>query len=170
MQRLLRLLHLGFALIAGVALVAMLFVTVADIVLRGVGTPLAGAYEVIGWFAAISVAGALGYTQAHKGHVAIDLLIVRLPERVRRAIDALMLLAAAALFAVAAWHLALYAYDLHLTGSMSQTLRAPVYPWVYLTAAGVGVLALVLVHDFLEALAALLRAPRASAPPARELP
>lgn len=168
MYRLLRLLHLGFAAVAGIALVAMLFVTVTDIVLRGFGAPLPGAYEIVGWLAAISVAAALGHTQAHRGHVAIDLLIARFPERARLAIEAITSLVAALLFAVATWQLFVYAYDLQLTGSMSQTLRAPVYPWVYLAAAGVAVLSLVLARDFVRDVAALRRGRRGAAPRAAE--
>lgn len=165
MTRLVRLLHGGFAVIGGVALVAMLFVTVLDIVLRAFGAPLPGTYEIIGWLGAGAMASALGYTQAHKGHVAIELLILRLPERARLATKSVTSFVAALLFAIAAWQLFVYARELQLTGSMSETLHVPVYPWVYLTAAGVGVLALMLVCEFATATVALARGRRLEPPP-----
>lgn len=155
MTRLLRLLHLGFAVTGGVALVLMLLVAVLDIVLRTLGAPLPGAFEIIGWLAAASMASALAYTQAHKGHISIRLVLARFPRRARLAMEAATALLAALLFGVAAWQLFLYAYDLQATGSLSETLRAPVYPWVYLVAAGVAALALTLVKDAVAALAAL---------------
>ena len=60
------------AAVAGIALIVMMFFTVADMVLRGIGRPLAGSYEVIGWLSATAVALALGYAQRHQGHVGRD--------------------------------------------------------------------------------------------------
>src|SRR5690606_40156707 len=72
---------------AGLALIAMMLFTVADMALRALGRPVAGSYEIIGWLSAAAMALALGYTQVHRGHVAIDLLATRLRGRTRAAIE-----------------------------------------------------------------------------------
>ncbi len=65
----------GLAFMASCCLLVMVFLTVGEMVLRVFGTPMSGIVEVIGWLAATITASALGYTQIHKGHVAINLLI-----------------------------------------------------------------------------------------------
>lgn len=142
----------GLAAIAGLSLIAMMLLTVADMILRGVGRPLAGSYEMIGWLSATSMALALGYAQLHKGHVAIDLVVVQLPRRVRAAVESLVGLASLLLFVAVAWYVGQYGVVLHESGSLSETLKAIVYPWVYIVAVGCAGLALALFVDFLRAL------------------
>jgi hypothetical protein len=74
-------LNRGLAIIAGISLVAMVTVTVGEMVLRMFARPMAGTVETIGWLAAVTTAFALGYTQVHQGHVSIDLFIRRLGSR-----------------------------------------------------------------------------------------
>ncbi|HLS56311.1 MAG TPA: TRAP transporter small permease subunit [Zeimonas sp.] len=140
---------------AGLALIAMMLFTVADMALRALGRPVAGSYEIIGWLSAAAMALALGYTQVHRGHVAIDLLTTRLRGRTRAAIELATCLLAFALFAAVAWFLARYGRVLQETGSLSETLKAIVYPWVYVVAAGAAGLALALLADLLQSVARL---------------
>ncbi len=147
------LLNRALAAVAGIALIAMMLFTVADMVLRGLGRPIAGSYEVIGWLSATAMALALGYAQLHKGHIAIDLVVERLGPRSRAAVDAVMALASLLLFVAVAWYVGSYGVVLHESGSLSETLKAIVYPWVYVVAIGCGGLAVALLVDFLRAIA-----------------
>lgn len=154
------------AWIAGLALIAMMMFTVADMVLRGFGHPVAGSYEVIGWLSAASMALALGYTQLHRGHVAIDLVVERLPGRGRASVDVATSLMSLLLFTAVAWYVARYGVVLHETGSLSETLKAIVYPWVYVVAIGCAGLALALLVDFLRAVGRLVSGRPTDAPSA----
>ena len=158
-----RLVNRALALLAGLALAAMMVFAVADMVLRGMGRTIAGSYEIIGWLSAAAMALALGSVQQHRGHVAIDLLITRLRPGWRAAIELAMSLCALLLFAVLTWYLAAYGRTLQETGSLSETLRAIVYPWVYVVAAGAGGLALALLVDFCRAAAHCAQALRRTA-------
>lgn len=159
LERVVALFNLALAVVAGVGLVVMMIATVGDMVLRSFGHPLAGGYEVIGWLAAVCTALALGYTQHHQGHVSIDLLVVRLSERPRAFIQAFVDLLATGLFGVAAWRVFKYAGTLREAGSLSETLRVIVYPWVYVVALGCAGLALALLTDFRKSLHRALRGP-----------
>lgn len=140
----------GLAWAAGLTLAAMMLFSVADMVLRGMGYAVAGSYEVIGWLSAAAMALALGTVQRHRGHVAMELLLVKLGQRGRAIVEALMYLMSLLLFAAVAWYVARYARVLHETGSLSETLRVIVHPWVYLVAAGCVGLSLALLVDFLR--------------------
>jgi TRAP-type C4-dicarboxylate transport system permease small subunit len=152
----------GLAWAAALILGAMMLFSVADMVLRSMGRTVAGSYEVIGWLSAAAMAMALGTVQRHRGHVAMDLFVVKLSRRSRAVVEALMALLSLLLFATAAWYVARYGRVLHETGSLSETLRVVVYPWVYLVAAGCAGLTLALLVDFLRCASALLALPRAS--------
>lgn len=150
----------GLAWAAAFILATMMLFSVADMVMRGFGVTVAGSYEVIGWLSAAAMALALGTVQRHKGHVAMELVVVKLGRRSRAITEALMALVSLALFAVVAFYVARYGRVLHETGSLSETLRVIVYPWVYVVALGCAGLTLALLVDFLRSLAALLAALR----------
>lgn len=149
------LLNRGLAVLAGGALVAMMLVTVAEMVLRLFGRPMAGTVEAIGWLAAATSALALGYTQLHRGHVAIDVVFRRFAPRLRRATESLTLLVGAALFALVSRQVLRHAEVLRATGSLSETMKVIVYPWVYVVAAGCAGLTLALFTDFVKSLPGL---------------
>jgi hypothetical protein len=89
----------GLAWAAAALLAAMMLFSVADMVMRGMGRTIAGSYEVIGWMSAAAMALALGTVQRHKGHVAMELFVVRLGSRNRALVEAAMALLSLALFA-----------------------------------------------------------------------
>ncbi len=141
----------ALAFAAGVALAAMMLFSVTDMVLRSVGHTVAGSYEVIGWLSACAMALALGSVQQHRGHVSMDLMVVRFGPRLRAAVELLSSLLSLLLFTTVAWFVTVYGQVLQESGSLSETLRAIVYPWVYVVALGSAGLALALLIDFLRA-------------------
>lgn len=148
----------GLAWAAAALLGAMMLFSVTDMVMRGFGVTVAGSYEVIGWLSAAAMALALGTVQRHKGHVAMELMVVKLGRRSRALTEALMALISLALFAIVAFYVMRYGRVLHETGSLSETLRVIVYPWVYVVGLGCAGLTLALLVDFLRSIAALLAA------------
>ena len=150
----------GLAWAAAAMLGAMMLFSVADMVMRGFGVTVAGSYEVIGWLSAVAMALALGTVQRHKGHVAMELVVVKMGRRSRALTEALMALVSLALFAVVAFYVARYGRVLHETGSLSETLRIIVYPWVYVVGLGCAGLTLALLVDFLRSVVALMAALR----------
>lgn len=150
----------GLAWTAAALLGAMMLFSVADMVMRGFGITVAGSYEVIGWLSAAAMALALGTVQRHKGHVAMELVVIKLGRRRRALVEALMALISLALFAVVAFYVVRYGRVLHETGSLSETLRVIVYPWVYVVGLGCAGLTLALLVDCLRSIATLLAALR----------
>jgi len=151
-----RILNEGLAWAAAALLGAMMLFSVTDMVMRGFGVTVAGSYEVIGWLSAAAMALALGTVQRHKGHVAMELVVVKLGRRNRAVVETLMALISLAVFAVVAFYVMRYGRVLHETGSLSETLRVIVYPWVYVVGLGCTGLTLALLVDFLRSVAALL--------------
>lgn len=150
LDRSITILNKGLAFAAGFSLVAMMLVTVAEMVLRMFGKPMVGTVETIGWLAALTTAFALGYTQIHRGHVSISLFTERLKPHVRDVVNMVVYLISFLLFVIVTWQVFHHAGVLKQTGSLSETMRVIVYPWVYLVSLGCAGLTFVLFMDFIK--------------------
>ena len=121
--------------VAGASLMVMVLVTSAEVVLRVLRLSLTGAYDIVKIAAAVTIAAALPYTTAIKGHVAIEYFFHKLGRRGRMAVDALMRLGGMALFGLLAWGCVDYGNSLRAKGEVSMTLQLPIF-WVPYVLAG----------------------------------
>lgn len=135
---------------AGFFLVAMIFMTGANILIRIFWMPIRGTYELMGYFGAIVTAFALGYTQVGRGHIAVDILVLRFSQKTQKILNVINYLVCMIFFAIVAWRIALYATTLWKTGEITETLRIIYYPFTYGVSLGCFVLALVLFVDLLK--------------------
>ncbi len=134
----------GFlGLIAAAGLVVMVLVTSLDVGLRVFHRSLTGAYDLVKIACALTVAAALPYTTAIKGHVAIEYFFHKLGPRGRVAVDVLMRLLGMALFSVLAWGSIRYGNSLHRSGEVSLTLQVPVFWIPYVLAASCALVVLI---------------------------
>jgi TRAP-type C4-dicarboxylate transport system permease small subunit len=115
--------------VAGMGLLTMMGVTCVDVVMRKLGHPLPGAYDMVKIAAGLTIACALPYTTAIKGHVAVEYFHHRLGRRGRVVVDTLIRLPIMALFTLFTWELIAYGTRLRSSGEVSMTMRLPVF-WV----------------------------------------
>jgi TRAP-type C4-dicarboxylate transport system permease small subunit len=59
----------------------------ANMLLRPLGIPLKGAYELVGFLGALGVAFALGYAQMIRSHIAVRILATQYSKRTQRALE-----------------------------------------------------------------------------------
>lgn len=128
--------------VAGAGLVTMMVVTSLDVVLRKLGHPLPGAYDLVKMAAGVTIACALPYTTAVKGHVAVEFFYRRLGRRGQVAADTGIRLLLLGLFSLFTWQLVIYGLRLRSSGEVSMTLQLPVFwvPWVMAFGCVVAVL------------------------------
>lgn len=138
--------------IAGVFLSAMIVLTCANIFFRLIWGPIRGTYELMGYFGAIITAFALGYTQIRKGHISVDILVLRFSEKTQRVLNSLNNMICMIFFGVAAVQIAKYANILRETGQVTETLLIIYYPFTYGVALGCAALSLVFFTELLKAL------------------
>jgi TRAP-type C4-dicarboxylate transport system permease small subunit len=142
-QRALRAVVLALAYVAGASLMTMVAVTTVDVILRKCGCSLTGAYDIVRIAAAITIAAALPYTTAIKGHVAIEYFFHKLGRRGRTVVDVFMRLAGMALFSLLSWGCVDYGNSLRARGEVSMTLQLPIF-WVpYVLAASCALVVLI---------------------------
>jgi TRAP-type C4-dicarboxylate transport system permease small subunit len=146
-HRIVRRINDSLAVVGGVFLLAMIALTCGNILLRPVWVPIPGAFELMGFFGAVVGSFALGYTQIHRGHIAVDVLVAAFSRRTQRVLQGINSLVCAAFFGMAAWQAGAKAGVLMTTGEVAETLRIAYYPFTYGVAVGCGGLALVFLSD-----------------------
>jgi TRAP-type C4-dicarboxylate transport system permease small subunit len=140
--------------IAGVGLVGMLLIIVADVIgIKVFSRPVPGGTEIVTFMAVVAIAFAVPYTQVVHGHVAVDFIVEKFPRRAKLIIDVLMTLFGVCLVAVTAWYSFKYAAKLRDTGEVSMTQKIPYYPFVYGMAGCFVVLFLVMLGDLVKSIA-----------------
>jgi len=138
--------------VAAASIVAMILLTVADVVLRLFRMPIPGTYEMVGFLGAFIIAFSLAYTASEKGHITVDVLVQLFPRKVQAFLDAFNELAGAVFFGLIAFAGMDAASAIKDSGEVSPTLELPIYPMLYGIAAGCALLALILLRDFFESL------------------
>ncbi|MGD9115669.1 MAG: TRAP transporter small permease [Dehalococcoidia bacterium] len=127
--------------VAGAGLLAILGLTIADIFgikLAQAGVPffrpIPGGIEVVAFLGVVVTAFAIAYTQRLRGHIRVEFVVMRLPERVQAGIAAFIWLLSFILFALLAWQSVEYGLSLQAKGTVSMTQRIPFYPFVHAIA------------------------------------
>ncbi len=135
-------------LVAGWSLVGMTALTCADVILRIFRHPILGTYEIVGFLGAIVASFAMAHTTILRGHVAVELLVMRLPHKVQVVIYLIIHVLGIALFALIAYESILFGNDLRLANEVSLTLQIPFFPVLFGISFACMVVCLVLLVDF----------------------
>ena len=116
-----------FRWIGAAALAGMMFLTCADVVMRGAGHPIWGAVEAVGFLATLALACSMPHTHVARGHAAVDMIVRKLPPRVQAGLGVFTGILSVMLFAAIAWKCLTYADNMRTTGQVSMTLEFPTY-------------------------------------------
>ena len=136
--------------IAGIALTFIILLTVCDVVLRALGKPILGAYEIVAMAGGIVIGFVTPFTSWVRGHIFMDFVIGGLSDRVKNAFDVATRCVGIALFLMISWNVIKIGTNLYSVDEVSLTLQLPLFPIAY----GVGfcffVLSVVLFCDILK--------------------
>ncbi len=128
-------------------LFATMLIAVANMALRPVGFPITGSFELMGMGCAITAALGLSMAQAEKSHIAVNILFRCFPQGLRKFLSTTGSIMCALLFSAAAWRLFQTGLTQLKTGEVSETLRIPFYPVIWVVATGFASLAMRLVVE-----------------------
>ena len=137
--------------IAAACLMGMALMTGADVLLRGVmNTPIFGCEEIVTILGIVVVGFALPYAHYQKSHIGVEILVRRLPRRIRRGLGLATNAATLFLIAIITWRMFLYAASQAETGKVSMNLELPDYMVIYVLAFGFLVYTLCLAADIIK--------------------
>ncbi len=114
--------------IAKITATFMILLTVADVILRNFRRPIIGTYELVAFSGAVAMGFSIPFTSWMKGHISMDLLILKLPPMPRRIFNIITKCVGIGLFLIIGASLLFLGMDLLKTGEVSFTLRLPFYP------------------------------------------
>ncbi len=115
-------------LIAAVTLAFMLIFTLTDVLMRLLGKPLVGDYEIISFLGAVVIGFSLPYTSMLKGHVFVDILIDKLPKHMADGMTIATRVLSIALFLWIGWNFVVMSQDLMRSKEVTPVFRLPYYP------------------------------------------
>ncbi|MBA7712701.1 hypothetical protein ES703_121688 [subsurface metagenome] len=138
--------------IAQGAVLAMLLLVVGNILLRIIWRPIGGTYDFVGFIAAVVVAFSIAYCAVQRGHIRVDLVVARFPERVQGIIDSITGILSLGLFLLAAWQCLVLGNDMRRLGEVSMSVYTPFYPYIYGIGFGCALLCLVVLVDLIKSL------------------
>ena len=118
-------------MIAVCALTFMMSLTMADVICRSFGRPIIGAYEIVGLSCAITIGFAIPFTSWKRGHVFMDFVVDRLPQGKKIVLKVLTRLLVILLFIFISVNLFMLGREYYVSHEVSQTIRLPIYPFVY---------------------------------------
>jgi len=136
--------------LAGLAILTMMVVTCVDVILRVFNRSLTGALDLVTLSGAVAIAGALPYTTAVKGHVAIEYFFQKLSRRGRIVVDTVARLLTTTLFGVLCWRSIVYGIALSQSGEVTLTLQVPVFWVAHFMAFSCAIVALVILYNLLH--------------------
>lgn len=158
LQKLIRLLSGGLAVIAGGITFLLMLLTVGDVSLRYVfNRPIPGTYELTEWLMCIVVFFAVAYTAAKGRDIAMELVVKRFSQRIQAIIDGVTSLLSLGLISLISWQSIVLAKTVRLAGETTAILSLPNYIVILVVAAGSLALCLVLLASIVSSTGKVLR-------------
>lgn len=136
-------------------LIPLMLLTSAEVVGRGLWSrPIPGTMEISSYLLSIFILLGLAYTQQVKGHVRVNMLTSRLPERLRLGLEIFTTLLSILIVGIMCWQGWVIGME---ERSVSDMLRIPQRPFRLLVAVAALLLLLELTIDLIEAARRLAR-------------
>jgi len=148
--------------IAQLCVVILMVLVTANILLRKVWHPITGTYDYVGFITGVMAAFSIAYCASVKGHVAVDMLVQKFPQKIQNLLDVIIYALTLPVYAVVTWQAGVFAEEVRLTHSVSLSVGAPYYPYLYGMTLGLSLLCLVILGFLIRSIVGLFRA---KAPP-----
>jgi len=136
--------------IASAALTFMMFLTVADILMRAFGHPLVGTYEIVSLALALVIGFGIPPVSMDRGHVFMEILLEKLSPRGKAIMNTATRIVCIILFALIAYNLFSIGSEFHSSGEVSPTIKLPFFPIPYAVGVCCYVECLVFVRDIVK--------------------
>lgn len=136
----------------GLSVLSLMALATANVVMRIFQVPYRGAYEVVSFLGAVTIAFALGFTQMKKSHIVVDILTDTFSKRTQKILDCVGYLISLVFFALMSWVIFKWGIRIARSGELSETLKIIYYPFIFSVSVGFGFLSLTLIIDLLATL------------------
>ena len=142
--------------VGAVFLIGVMLLIVANIVYRILGGVIAGTYELIGLLIVVTAAFAIVYAALERGHVAVNIIVSRLPQRPRAILESFTLVIGLGLWALIAWGSVRLISESVLVREKTVLLGVPFLPFRCFWELGLLLFCLVLLIDLVKVLSRMV--------------
>jgi len=137
--------------IAAAGLLAMMFLTAFDVVMRYVfNQPVRGAMEVVEYLMAIVVSFSIAWCAHEKAHVSVDLFMTRFSVKIQATVHIFTSFAAMLFVLFMTWHNIRHVTDVYASKVTSAVLGIPIYPFMAMLSLGLAGFSLILLKHMLD--------------------
>jgi len=141
-------LNIMLAYAGAYVLFGMMLLTTCDVIGRYIfNLPITGAYEITEAMMVTLVFFFIGYTQASKAHVAVDLVVKLLPQKIGMIVDIITQVLSLLMILLVAWMSIVRWLELMEINEHTPILGIPVSPFLLILALGCFVLCIELGKD-----------------------
>ena len=145
-------------IVGAIVLAMMMFLVAVDVTLRyTIDLPVKGSVELVELMMIIVVFLAVAYTASQRGHVAIELVTTRLPQRVQAILDVFTTFLSLVFIILVIWRSTVRGNTMWHDNHVTVVLGIPIFPFLYLIAFGCLLLAVVLIANILDSLAQAIK-------------
>lgn len=131
-------------MIAAFCIVATMAIVVLNVILRVFfRQPLLGTMDYVTLLMALTIGLGLAYCGINNGHIAVDLIVDKLPCKTQAIIDSATNLISFVFWLTVSWYMAEYARTMSLSNLVTPTTQVPLSPIIYVISFGLLVLSLV---------------------------
>lgn len=142
-----RLANNGLLWLAGICLILMMGLACSNMVMRSLGYPVKGTFELMGFLGAMVASLSLAGTQASGGHIVITIFQRHLPKVMRKVLDILTSFLSLFFFGLMAWQIWELALSIREFEELSETLQIIYYPFIFVVCLGVTALVVQIVLE-----------------------
>ena len=154
LEKIIRALTWKTAQIGQVALAGVMFLIVANIIMRQIYRPIAGTVEIVEILGAVLLSMGVAYCAFKKGHIAVGFLVEKLSERKEAVVESVVNFIALIFVGMLAWETVVYGIKMMERGYTTGHLMIPLYPFIILVGFGFFMLAAVLLLEVIKCLVA----------------
>ena len=138
------------AYVGAFSLFVIMCLTTADVVGRYIfNRPITGVFELTEYLVLILIFSFIGYAQSRKSHVAVDLVIGKIPQKIKVLIDIGNHAVCLILMILITWMGVEKAFELRAVGEASPNLQIPAYPFAFFLVLGCVVMCIELIRDIM---------------------
>ncbi len=121
-------------IIAGIVLCCMVVLTLCDVILRNLGSPITGSLEIMQYGGCIVFSFSVPYATWNKAQIFVDLIVEKINSQNKRILNIVTRILGVLLFLYIAYQAIIYGIDVKGTGEATAYFRIPYYPFAYLIA------------------------------------
>lgn len=164
-RRLVRMVCVALSAIGALSLMSMMFLVTADVARRNAqNEAILGTFELVEYLMVPVVFFGLALGQIYKSHISVEVVVGRISERSRAALQVITLMMALVFIAVIGWVNFDQTKNVFSLQQTSQVLLIPRWPFQAMTVVGAAVFCLAIFVDILIAGATALAGQSPSAP------